>query len=65
MKSSCCVRASSSSAGRTAHFWRRGGLYAEMWTMQREASEAEEALRRAREADALGVIERRRPAGVV
>ncbi|KQQ91251.1 ABC transporter ATP-binding protein/permease [Aureimonas sp. Leaf324] len=41
-----------------------GGLYAEMWTMQREASEAEEALRRAREADALGVIERRRPAGV-
>ncbi len=42
----------------------QGGLYAEMWTMQREASEAEEALRRAREADALGVIERRRPAGV-
>jgi ATP-binding cassette, subfamily B, heavy metal transporter len=41
-----------------------GGLYAEMWTMQREANEAEEALRRAREADALGVVERRRPAGV-
>ena len=37
-----------------------GGLYAEMWAMQREASEAEEALRRAREADAMGVIERRR-----
>ncbi|SHI67514.1 ATP-binding cassette, subfamily B [Aureimonas altamirensis DSM 21988] len=40
----------------------QGGLYAEMWTMQREASEAEETLRRAREADALGVVERRAPA---
>lgn len=39
-----------------------GGLYAEMWTMQREASEAEETLRRAREADALGIVERRAPA---
>ncbi|WP_203566006.1 ABCB family ABC transporter ATP-binding protein/permease [Aurantimonas aggregata] len=38
-----------------------GGLYAEMWAMQREATEAEETLRRAREADALGVIERRKP----
>ncbi|WP_192843002.1 ABCB family ABC transporter ATP-binding protein/permease [Aureimonas frigidaquae] len=38
------------------------GLYAEMWAMQREATEAEEALRRAREADQLGVIERRAPA---
>ncbi|MEX6505039.1 ABC transporter ATP-binding protein/permease [Jiella sp. M17.18] len=37
------------------------GLYAEMWAMQREATEAEEALRRAREADEMGVIERRRP----
>ena len=36
------------------------GLYAEMWTMQREATEAEEALRRARESDEMGVIERRR-----
>jgi len=36
------------------------GLYAEMWRMQREESEAEEALRRAREADALGVTEKRR-----
>ncbi|MEN3793822.1 ABC transporter ATP-binding protein/permease [Fulvimarina sp. MAC3] len=36
------------------------GLYAEMWTMQREATEAEEALRRAREADEMGVIERKR-----
>ncbi|KQT88379.1 ABC transporter ATP-binding protein/permease [Aurantimonas sp. Leaf443] len=41
-----------------------GGLYAEMWTMQREASEAEETLRRAREADALGIVERRRPVEV-
>nr|WP_304502365.1 ABC transporter ATP-binding protein/permease [Aurantimonas sp. VKM B-3413] len=38
-----------------------GGLYAEMWAMQREATEAEEALRRARAADEMGVIERRRP----
>ncbi|WP_062212355.1 ABC transporter ATP-binding protein/permease [Aureimonas sp. AU12] len=36
------------------------GLYAEMWTMQREENEAEEVLRRAREADALGVLERKR-----
>ncbi|KQT50817.1 metal ABC transporter permease [Aureimonas sp. Leaf454] len=36
------------------------GLYAEMWRMQREATEAEETLRRARAADELGVIERRR-----
>ncbi|UHD47869.1 ABC transporter ATP-binding protein/permease [Aureimonas altamirensis] len=40
----------------------QGGLYAEMWTMQREASEAEETLRRTREADALGIVERRAPA---
>lgn len=38
----------------------RGGLYAEMWAMQREATEAEEALRRARESDELGVTETRR-----
>jgi ATP-binding cassette subfamily B protein len=31
-----------------------------MWAMQREASEAEETLRRAREADALGMLERKR-----
>ncbi|WP_224007645.1 ABC transporter ATP-binding protein/permease [Aureimonas sp. SA4125] len=37
------------------------GLYAEMWRMQREATEAEEVLRRAREADELGIIERKRP----
>ena len=38
-----------------------GGLYAEMWQMQREATEAEEALRRAREADELGIIARKPP----
>jgi ATP-binding cassette subfamily B protein len=38
------------------------GLYAEMWRMQREATEAEEALRRARQVDELGIIERKRPA---
>jgi ATP-binding cassette subfamily B protein len=37
-----------------------GGLYAEMWRRQQEATEAEERLRRAHEADALGVVVRRR-----
>ncbi|WP_182085840.1 ABC transporter ATP-binding protein/permease [Aureimonas sp. ME7] len=41
-----------------------GGLYAEMWTMQREENEAEEALRRARDADALGVLNAKRTAPV-
>ena len=36
------------------------GLYAEMWARQREATEAEERLRRAREDDEEGVIVRRR-----
>ena len=38
----------------------QGGLYAEMWTRQREATEAEERLRRAREEDDLGVVVRKR-----
>ncbi|MEQ9571523.1 MAG: ABC transporter ATP-binding protein/permease, partial [Nitratireductor sp.] len=38
-----------------------GGLYAAMWDRQREATEAEERLRRARETDELGVVVRRRP----
>ncbi|MCW4114135.1 ABC transporter ATP-binding protein/permease [Aurantimonas sp. MSK8Z-1] len=50
--------------GAHAELLAKGGLYAEMWAMQREASEAEEALRRARQSDALGVIERRRPENV-
>ncbi|WP_157015180.1 ABCB family ABC transporter ATP-binding protein/permease [Mesorhizobium xinjiangense] len=36
------------------------GLYAQMWDRQREATEAEERLRRAREEDELGVVVRRR-----
>ncbi len=39
-----------------------GGLYAEMWNRQREATEAEEALRKARETDEMGVVVRREPA---
>ena len=41
-----------------------GGLYAEMWNRQREATEAEERLRRAREEDEMGVVVRRRTAEV-
>ncbi|MCO5071920.1 MAG: ABC transporter ATP-binding protein/permease [Rhizobiaceae bacterium] len=36
------------------------GLYADMWNRQREATEAEERLRIARESDELGVVVRRR-----
>jgi ATP-binding cassette, subfamily B, heavy metal transporter len=42
----------------------RDGLYAAMWDRQREASEAEERLRRARETDEFGVVVRRRVAEV-
>ncbi|MCB1385001.1 MAG: ABC transporter ATP-binding protein/permease [Nitratireductor sp.] len=41
---------------------RRKGLYAEMWNRQREATEAEERLRKARENDRDGVLDRGRPA---
>lgn len=37
------------------------GLYKQMWDRQREATEAEERLRIARESDEMGVIVRRRP----
>ncbi len=37
---------------------RKKGLYAEMWNRQREATEAEERLRSAREQDTLGVLSR-------
>ena len=40
----------------------RDGLYASMWNRQREASEAEKALREARERDADGFLGRRRSA---
>jgi ATP-binding cassette subfamily B protein len=42
----------------------QGGLYRQMWDRQREATEAEEKLRRARETDEMGVIVRRRTAEV-
>ena len=38
------------------------GLYASMWNRQREATQAEEHLRKVRESDDLGVIERGAPA---
>ncbi|MEK1887393.1 MAG: ABC transporter ATP-binding protein/permease [Phyllobacterium sp.] len=40
----------------------RNGLYASMWNRQREATEAEERLRRVREEDDLGVVLRGEPA---
>ena len=40
------------------------GLYAAMWDRQREANEAEEKLRRAREEDDMGIVVRRRTAEV-
>jgi ABC-type transport system involved in Fe-S cluster assembly fused permease/ATPase subunit len=43
---------------------RERGLYAAMWDRQREATEAEERLRIARESDELGVVVRRRTAEV-
>lgn len=46
--------------GRHGDLLSAGGLYAAMWARQREATEAEEKLRQAREDDDLGVIVRRR-----
>ena len=46
--------------GRHADLLAQRGLYASMWDRQREASEAEERLRIAREEDAEGVLVRRR-----
>ncbi len=42
---------------------KKDGLYAEMWNRQREATEAEEKLRAARESDELGMVVRK-PASV-
>ncbi len=39
-----------------------GGLYASMWSRQREAIQAEERLREVREKDELGVVDRGEPA---
>ncbi|MEX4007546.1 ABCB family ABC transporter ATP-binding protein/permease [Neoaquamicrobium sediminum] len=46
--------------GRHAELLVAKGLYASMWDRQREATEAEEKLRRARETDEMGVVVRRR-----
>ncbi len=46
--------------GSHAELLDRNGLYKEMWDRQREATEAEERLRAARETDALGIVVRRR-----
>ncbi|KQZ33038.1 metal ABC transporter permease [Mesorhizobium sp. Root552] len=50
--------------GTHAALMREHGLYASMWDRQREATEAEERLRIARETDELGVIVRRRTSEV-
>ncbi len=42
----------------------KGGLYASMWDRQREATEAEERLRIARETDEMGVVVRKRVSDV-
>jgi ATP-binding cassette, subfamily B, heavy metal transporter len=50
--------------GRHAELLAKGGLYAQMWDRQREATEAEERLRKAREEDEFGVVVRKRTAEV-
>jgi ATP-binding cassette subfamily B protein len=50
--------------GTHAALLRKHGLYASMWDRQREATEAEERLRIARETDELGVVVRRRTSEV-
>ncbi|MGH6762790.1 MAG: ABCB family ABC transporter ATP-binding protein/permease [Phyllobacterium sp.] len=49
--------------GTHADLLARDGLYASMWNLQREASEAEERLRSARERDEMGVVLRGPRAG--
>ena len=50
--------------GKHAALLQERGLYASMWDRQREATEAEERLRIARETDELGVVVRRRTSEV-
>ncbi|RUU25969.1 ABC transporter ATP-binding protein/permease [Mesorhizobium sp. M6A.T.Ca.TU.002.02.2.1] len=50
--------------GTHAALMRKAGLYASMWDRQREATEAEERLRIARESDEFGVVVRRRASEV-
>ncbi|MCU0790012.1 MAG: ABC transporter ATP-binding protein/permease, partial [Nitratireductor sp.] len=49
--------------GSHAALIRKKGLYAEMWDRQREATEAEEKLRKAREEDRFGIVTRGQKAG--
>jgi len=46
--------------GRHAELLSQKGLYASMWDRQREATEAEEQLKRMRENDEMGIVTRRR-----
>jgi hypothetical protein len=46
--------------GRHSDLLEQKGLYASMWDRQREATEAEEQLKRMREEDEMGVVTRRR-----
>lgn len=46
--------------GRHAELLSQKGLYASMWDRQREATEAEEQLKRMREDDEMGIVTRRR-----
>jgi ATP-binding cassette, subfamily B, heavy metal transporter len=46
--------------GRHGELLEQKGLYASMWDRQREATEAEEQLKRMREADEFGIFDRRR-----
>ncbi|QND54184.1 ATP-binding cassette domain-containing protein [Phyllobacterium sp. 628] len=48
--------------GRHTSLLDQNGLYASMWNRQREASEAEERLRKVQEEDDLGVVVRGKPA---
>ncbi|WP_315919566.1 ABC transporter ATP-binding protein/permease [Mesorhizobium sp. SP-1A] len=50
--------------GTHAELLKQHGLYASMWDRQREATEAEERLRIARETDEMGILVRRRTAEV-
>ena len=48
--------------GSHADLLARDGLYASMWSRQREATQAEEQLKKAREEDDLGIVNRLEPA---
>ncbi|MBT9368500.1 ABC transporter ATP-binding protein/permease [Rhizobium sp. CSW-27] len=48
--------------GTHAALLEQNGLYASMWNRQREATQAEENLRKVRESDDLGVVVRKEPA---